>query len=44
MMARIIQGRIKVNFFLADALFGTKVILCSTEELSLTAIVRMKKG
>jgi hypothetical protein len=33
-----------VDFLLADAWFGTKAMLRSTEELSLTAIVRMKKS
>ena len=44
MMARAIRGGVKVDFLLADAWFGTKAMLRSTEELSLTAIVRMKKG
>jgi len=44
MMARAIRGGIKADFLLADAWFGTKAMLRSTEELSLTAIVRMKKG
>jgi hypothetical protein len=42
MMARAIRGGVKVDFLLADAWFGTKAMLRSTEELSLTAIVRMK--
>ena len=44
MKARAIREGIKVDFLLADAWFGTKAMLRSTEELSLTAIVRMKKG
>jgi hypothetical protein len=44
MMARAIRGGVKVDFLLADAWFGTKAMLRSTEELSLTAIVRMKKS
>ena len=44
MMARAIREGIEADFLLADAWFGTKAMLCSTEELSLTAIVRMKKG
>ena len=44
MMARAIRGGVKVDFLLADAWFGTKAMLRSTKELSLTAIVRMKKS
>jgi hypothetical protein len=44
MMARAIRGGVKVDFLLADVWFGTKAMLRSTEELSLTAIVRMKKS
>jgi SRSO17 transposase len=44
MMARAIRGGVKAEFLLADAWFGTKAMLRSTEELSLTAIVRMKKS
>ena len=44
MLARAIQEGIKADYLLADAWFGTKAILRSTEELSLTSIVRMKKG
>lgn len=44
MMARAIRGGIEVEYLLADAWFGTKAMLRSTEELSVTAIVRMKKS
>lgn len=44
MMARAIRGGINADFLLADAWFGTKPMLRSAEELSLTAIVRMKKS
>ena len=44
MMARAIRGGVKAEFLLADAWFGTKAMLRNTEELSLTAIVRMKKS
>ncbi|WP_221902157.1 transposase, partial [Bathymodiolus platifrons methanotrophic gill symbiont] len=40
MMARAIRGGINADFLLADAWFGTKPMLRSAEELSLTAIVR----
>lgn len=44
MMSRAICAGIEVNYLLADAWFGTKTMLRTTEELFLTAIVRMKKG
>ncbi len=44
MMARAILAGIEADFMLADAWFGTKRMLNSAEELSLTAIVRMKKS
>jgi len=44
MMARAVRAGIQAEFMLADAWFGTKAMLNSAEELSLTAIVRMKKS
>jgi len=45
MMARAIRaGLDDVQYMIADAWFGTKSMLRSAEELSLTAILRMKKG
>jgi SRSO17 transposase len=44
MMARAIKAGLRdVQYMIADAWFGTKTMLRSAEELSLTAILRMKK-
>ena len=44
MMSRAVRAGIDANYMLADAWFGTKAMRGSAEDLSLTAIVRMKKG
>jgi len=44
MMARAIRAGVEVDYLLADAWFGTKGMLRTAEELSITSIVRMKKS
>lgn len=44
MVKRALRSDIDAQYFLADAWFATKSIFKLTEEQSLTAIVRMKKG
>jgi hypothetical protein len=44
MVKHALRSDIDAQYFLADAWFATKSIFKLTEEQSLTAIVRMKKG